>query len=450
MRGSTSFGELFPEEAREADGWDPFSVPFGAAKKRRWLCAKFGHSYESSPNKRSTGQGCPYCSGRRLLIGFNDLATTEPDLAKQAFGWDPSRYQRGSAGKLAWRCDSTKYPPHSWVATIGQRLRGQGCAVCAHKQIIKGINDLATTHPDIAVQADGWDPSTVTAYSNKSLAWKCPAGHITKKQVNWRTQAKKSGCKICANLQVEIGFNDLASKFPEVAAEADGWDPTTVVFGAEKKRAWKCSICGFRWSANVDSRTRIGAGCPACAGNILVVGVNDLASKAPHLVAEWDWTKNEMGPDQVAVGSRPIVWWICPNGHSYKSPPYRRTGGYESGCPDCSHTGFKPNSPAWLYFLRHSHWGLLQMGITNEPEIRLAAHQSQGWEVIEAPRGPMPGMLTHQWEQDILKALRRRFVSLGPEHIAGKFSGYTESWIEEDFPVKSLAELMQLVHDDEN
>ena len=59
-------------------------------------------------------------------------------------------------------------------------------------------------------------------------------------------------------------------------------------------------------------------------------------------------------------------------------------------------------------------------------------------------------MLTHQWEQDILKALRRRFVSLGPEHIAGKFSGYTESWIEEDFPVKSLAELMQLVHDDEN
>ena len=62
---------------------------------------------------------------------------------------------------------------------------------------------------------------------------------------------------------------------------------------------------------------------------------------------------------------------------------------------------------------------------------------------------PMQGGLTHQWEQDILHALQRRGVRLSPEHVAGKFSGYTEAWIQEDFPAKSLAELMQLVHDDE-
>ena len=64
-------------------------------------------------------------------------------------------------------------------------------------------------------------------------------------------------------------------------------------------------------------------------------------------------------------------------------------------------------------------------------------------------RGPMPGDVTRQWEQDILHALKRRGVKLAPEQIAGKFSGYTEAWIKEDFPAKSLTELMQLVHNDE-
>jgi hypothetical protein len=33
------------------------------------------------------------------LQGFNDLATTHPELAKEAFGWDPTKVSRGSAKK---------------------------------------------------------------------------------------------------------------------------------------------------------------------------------------------------------------------------------------------------------------------------------------------------------------------------------------------------------------
>ena len=62
---------------------------------------------------------------------------------------------------------------------------------------------------------------------------------------------------------------------------------------------------------------------------------------------------------------------------------------------------------------------------------------------------PMPGGTTYQWEQDVLHSLKRRGVELAPEHIAGKFSGYTEAWVQEDFPAKSLTELMNLVHEDE-
>ena len=35
------------------------------------------------------------------------------------------------------------------------------------------------------------------------------------------------------------GINDLATLFPEIAAEADGWDPAEIVAGSGKKMPWR-------------------------------------------------------------------------------------------------------------------------------------------------------------------------------------------------------------------
>ena len=37
-----------------------------------------------------------------------------------------------------------------------------------------------------------------------------------------------------------VGKNDLAMLHPEVAAEADGWDPKNVHSGSHSKMSWKC------------------------------------------------------------------------------------------------------------------------------------------------------------------------------------------------------------------
>ena len=34
-------------------------------------------------------------------------------------------------------------------------------------KLVVGINDLATLHPEIAAEADGWDPSKVTRRSGQ-------------------------------------------------------------------------------------------------------------------------------------------------------------------------------------------------------------------------------------------------------------------------------------------
>lgn len=71
-------------------------------------------------------------------------------------------------------------------------------------------------------------------------------------------------------------------------------------------------------------------------GAKLTVGVNDLASQCPELVAEWDYEKNgDVTPEMVAQYSSKKVWWTCQIcGNSWSTAVSCRTGG-GAGCPKC-------------------------------------------------------------------------------------------------------------------
>ena len=48
-----------------------------------WRCEK-GQSYRTIIAQRvQRGNGCPYCANRKVLVGFNDLATVQPLVAKE-------------------------------------------------------------------------------------------------------------------------------------------------------------------------------------------------------------------------------------------------------------------------------------------------------------------------------------------------------------------------------
>ena len=310
-----------PELATEADGWDPTTLTLGSHNKVAWKCAD-GHKWSAVVANRAKGIGCPVCSGRAVHKGFNDLATTNPELAAQAHGWDPTTVTRGSGKKREWLCDRG----HVWTCQVAQRKELDQCAVCNGRQIIIGVNDLATTDPKLAAQAHGWDPRTVTRGSGKKREWLCPNSHIYLTAVAQVVRGR--GCGICAGQQILKGTNDLLSQFPLVAAEADGWDPSTIGKGSSTKQNWKCHV-GHQWTSSVTSRTRLGAGCPSCAGNILVVGVNDLATKYPKVAAQahgWD-------PRTVSAGSHQKLNWKCQVGHQWIAKVHGRASG---GCPICS------------------------------------------------------------------------------------------------------------------
>ena len=501
LPGFNDLATLKPEIAKQAHGWDPSLVALHSNQKMKWLCSG-GHIWESTvTNRVRRNDGCSVCSSHKTLAGFNDLATTDPDIALEAFGWDPTTLSRSSNKSVGWKC---KFG-HIWSARPGPRVRGVGCPTCSGNRVEPGVNDLKTMRPDLAEKADGWDPSTVTKSSNKRMSWICDLGHRTESSVANKSVGK--GCTVCANQRVLIGFNDLATTHPELSKQAIGWDPKTVTAGSTKKKTnqWKCKL-GHIWKATVALRAS-GSECPVCAGQKVWAGFNDLATTHPELAKqafEWDPTTLMAGSDKVRdwkcglghiwkvriadrkagnncpfcsgqkvlsgfndlLTTHPLIaaeshnWdpktltagsglkrkFKCAEGHIYETVIGHRTSKKATGCPSCAQTGFDPNQDGYLYFLKQDSWEMYQIGITNVPDDRLNRHNRHGWEVMEL-RGPMDGHLTQQWETAILRMLKAKGADLSNSKIAGKFDGYSEAWSKSTFEVKAIKELMRLTEE---
>jgi hypothetical protein len=71
--------------------------------------------------------GCAVCSGHQVEVGFNDLLTTHPSIAKEASGWDPKKVTAGHNKKVLWECHLN----HQWKASVVTRTGNHGCPTCA-------------------------------------------------------------------------------------------------------------------------------------------------------------------------------------------------------------------------------------------------------------------------------------------------------------------------------
>jgi hypothetical protein len=425
--GFNDLATTHPELAKEADGWDPKTVHTGSHLRLDWICSD-KHKWKAVLYSRISGTGCPVCKNKKVLSGFNDLATTHPEIAKEADGWDPKTVTGGSSSKRKWVCSYG----HTWQTAISHRTAKKGCPFCANQKVLVGFNDLATTHPELAKEADGWDPRTVIAGTDKKLNWKCSIGHKFTSACNGRT-SKNRGCPICTNQRVLIGFNDLATTHPELAKEADGWDPKTVVAGTNVKNQWRCNL-NHNWNASVSNRVH-GAGCPYCSNHKVLRGFNDLATTHPELAKEADgWD-----PKTVISSTRVKLKWKCDKGHKWVTNGDNRVRG--NNCPSCAKFGFDPNEQAFVYFLINPIWEIYQIGITNVPKVRLNKHKRIGFELLDL-RGPMDGFAAKEIETSILKYLEQNGAKLSPEHVAGKFDGYSESWTMDSYKVNNLKELI--------
>jgi len=289
----TGFNDMitrYPHLEKEWDyekneGVNPKMIMPGSARKYWWKCSE-GHSYlMTANNKVFSQQKCPFCLGKRVLAGYNDLESRYPEVIKF---WDyeknnelsPSELHFGSNKSVWWKCKLG----HSFKKTVANMVQFDSCPICAGRILVRGVNDLKTKYPQIAAE---WD------------------------------------------------YSMNGEKKPE------DFKPSS-----REKIWWKCNTCGNSWCSKILVRTSQNAGCPECGYAIKQKRTNveknrlkgnTLALKFPEIAKEWDYEKNgNLTPDDIAPHSNTRVWWKCSKGHSYYSLVDSRTGKRKTGCPYCS------------------------------------------------------------------------------------------------------------------
>lgn len=207
--GDNDLQSLYPTLAKEwhltkNGSLTPADVVPGTRRKAWWCCDK-GHDWQASVASRVNGSGCPICAGKKVLAGFNDLATLYPAIASQ---WHPEKNDAltpaqvtpASNKKVWWHCDKG----HDYQAVIASRTqRGGGCPYCAGRKVLAGFNDLATLEPTVAKE---WHPTKngvltpqdVTSGSKKRVWWRCSVGHEWQAVIYSRTGNQRCGCPVCA------------------------------------------------------------------------------------------------------------------------------------------------------------------------------------------------------------------------------------------------------------
>ena len=132
---ATQRPDLMEQWDFERNTLDPEQITAASHDKVWWKCAR-GHSWEAMvfSRTRKLASGCPYCTGRKVLAGFNDLATLKPKIAEEWYedlngDLKPEDVTLGSNKKVWWKCRDG----HVWMAAVYSRTRrkGTGCPVCA-------------------------------------------------------------------------------------------------------------------------------------------------------------------------------------------------------------------------------------------------------------------------------------------------------------------------------
>lgn len=211
----------------------------GRTAKMIWLqCPTCGYEWrENLRGTRKESRKCPSCHGGRrhyLAKGGNDLGSKRPDVARRL---DPelngdlrAEDLHAHAGAMVWWRGSCG---HVWREKVSMRSMrvDDSCPYCKNSKLLRGFNDLATTHPELVAE---WDferngdlgPDGARLDATKQVWWRGSCGREWQMSPRQRA-AEGLGCPYCSGHRVLAGFNDLASQHPELPAE---WD-----WGAQRR-----------------------------------------------------------------------------------------------------------------------------------------------------------------------------------------------------------------------
>ena len=253
----------------------------------------------------------------------------------------PQEVLPGSHRKVWWKCAQG----HSWQAMIKSRVQGCGLSgvrqpggARAGQQL--GCDLSAAVRPVVSAQEWRPDPS-------RCRGWFPPQGMVAMRARphlagDYRLPAHSgAGCPVCTGKQIVPGENDLASRYPQIAAEWDTARNAPLTPEQVSPYSNRGSGGGARWAMNGGRRSipapMPGAAVPTARGNLFWQDSTTWPRWFPRVAAQWHPTRNgTLTPQMVTPGSKKKVWWQCPEGHVWQAVVGSRAGDQRCGCPVCA------------------------------------------------------------------------------------------------------------------
>ena len=169
----------------------------GVDKKIKFRCLVCGYEFYSTPYVilKSKGTGCANCDGTKKRTAEEYIE----ELKENNFGIIPIEQYETSKKNILHRCLKCTY---EWKARPSNILSGFGCPVCSNKKVLKGYNDIATTHPVIASWLENSEDGYLYTYgSGKKVDWICPFCNTVVKQKTIRdvVRTNRVPCKQCSD-----------------------------------------------------------------------------------------------------------------------------------------------------------------------------------------------------------------------------------------------------------
>ncbi len=310
----------------------PDKVSAWSHKKIWWKCSK-GHTWPALVSSRSRGLGCPYCSGQRVWVGYNDLATVKPDIAKE---WDyerngeltPNDVSISSGKKVWWKCPKG----HRWQAVIANRSKGCGCRVCQ--------TEMQTSFPEQAVFyyvkkafPDAENRNNVVL-EGRELDIYIPSQRIG---------IEFDGSTWHKNIVNDEKKDDMCAKkgitlYRIRDAECPALKPNHMVYEIKLDSYRDDSLEKAINSLLLQLKKRLDVCIERDRNKILEqfrVRRKEFSVEESVLKTEWNTEKNgSLTPDLFDLHSREIVWWKCSKGHEWPASIDNRARGKQ--CPYCS------------------------------------------------------------------------------------------------------------------
>lgn len=277
---------------------------------------------------------------------YNQLTTEEFIKRARAVHGDKYDYSEtkyvNMNTKVKIRCQKHGIFEQAAASHVNPKIKA-GCPYCAGKAVYQGENDLLSQAPEIAQYFDEemnqCAASEVFVKSNKKYWWSCDNGLNHKYQMKPLNKVNRNqSCPICSGQQLLTGFNDLQTKYPDVAKE---WDynlnenkPSDYTYGSGYKAWWKCDKCGESYQSPINIHIR-GHKCPYCSGQKVLSGKNYFATLFPDIATEYS-KDNELLANKILAQTHKKVKWICSNcNQEYLASPHHRTSNDKTGCPYC-------------------------------------------------------------------------------------------------------------------